>query len=148
MAFAQLEEECPELAKQETRQLTVLTDDGDLPQGRYLLFELFCVDPECDCRKVLFNVVHVESEQLVAVVSYGWEDREYYRQWYGHDVPKLVDDIKGPKLNEMNPQSEIGPAVLEAVEEILEDEAYVERIERHYHRYKQARAARESGSTQ
>lgn len=138
MEYGAFVQECPEIAKAETRQLNVLDDERDLPRGRYLLFELFCTDPACDCRRVFFNVVHVETDRLVAVIAYGWEDRAFYREWYGRDVTHMIDDLKGPTLNLASPQSEIAPDVLEAVEPLLEDEEYIERIERHYRIYKRS----------
>jgi len=138
MDYGPLAEERPEVAKAETRQITVLNDRGSLPAGRYLLMELFCRDPTCDCRRVFFNVYHVESGELVAVVAYGWEDRQYYREWFGQDAPGLIDELKGPALNTASPQSELAPALLKEVESVLEDEEYVERIERHYRLFKEA----------
>jgi len=146
-------EECPEVAKEETRQINVLNKGGKLPKGRYLLIELFCTDPECDCRRVFLNVRHVESEQLMAVVAYGWEDRQYYREWFTDGIPEdesileerpsMLDELKGPALNTGSPQSELAPALLEEVETVLEDEDYVKRIERHYELFKDAIAEEE-----
>ena len=32
---------------------------------------------------------HVESGQLVAVIAYGWEDDQYYREWFGMGTPEI-----------------------------------------------------------
>lgn len=148
MDYGPLLEKCPEVAKEETRQISIQNEGGKLPKGRYLLFELFCTDPECDCRRVFLNVRHVESEQLMAVIAYGWEDREYYREWFAGDVPgneslleerpNMLDELKGPALNTGSLQSELAPALLEKVESVLEDDDYVNRIERHYRMFKDA----------
>jgi len=53
------------------------------------LIELFCTDPECNYRRVFVNVKHVESGQLVAVIAYGWEDDQYYREWFGMGTPEI-----------------------------------------------------------
>jgi len=147
MDYGPFYEEYPEVAKEETRQIRILNEQGEVPQGRYLLIELFCTDPGCDCRRVFFNVKHVESDGLVAVIAYGWEDKEYYREWFGQDVPGMadvleedmpgmIDELKGPALNTASPQSEFAPALLNRVESVLEDEEYVERIKRHYRMFK------------
>jgi hypothetical protein len=153
MDYGPFFEEFPEVAKEETRQITVLNEGGKLPKGRYLLIELFCTDPGCDCRRVFLNVRHVESEQLMAVIAYGWEDRQYYREWFGEGVPgneslleerpSMLDELKGPALNTGSPQSEFAPALLEEVESVLEDDDYVERIKRHYRMFKDAIAEEE-----
>lgn len=148
MDYGPFLEKCPEVAKEETRQISILNEGGKLPKGRYLLFELFCTDPECDCRRVFLNVRHVESEQLMAVIAYGWENREYYREWFAGDVPggeslleerpSMLDELKGPALNTGSPQSKYASALLEEVESVLEDDDYVNRIERHYWMFKDA----------
>jgi hypothetical protein len=152
MDYGPFYEEYPEVAKEETRQIRILSEKGEVPQGRYLLIELFCTDPECDCRRVFFNVKHVESDQLMAVIAYGWEDKEYYREWFGQDVPGMadvleedmpgmIDELKGPTLNTASPQSEFAPALLDRVEPVLEDEEYVKRIKRHYRMFKNSISA-------
>jgi hypothetical protein len=151
MDYGPFYEEFPEVAKEETRQINVLDQGGKLPKGRYLLIELFCTDPECDCRRVFLSVRHVESEQLMAVIAYGWEDRQYYREWFAGDIPEneslleerpsMLNELKGPALNTGSPQSELAPALLKEVESVLEDDDYVERIERHYQMFKDSIAA-------
>jgi len=153
MDYGPFLEEFPEVAKEETRQINVVNQGGKLPKGRYLLIELFCTDPECDCRRVFFNVKHVESDQLVAVIAYGWEDDQYYHEWFGMgtpemdmsevitpemNMPEMIEILKGPALNPTSPQTEVAPAVLEEVETVLEDEEYVERIMRHYEMFKES----------
>lgn len=136
MEFAPFATEFPGIAREETRQITVLDNDGALPQGRYLLMELFCKDPECDCRRVFFNVRYVEENQLVAVIAYGWEDMDFYREWLGYDKPELIDELQGPTLNKASPQTDLAPALLNQVETVLNDEDYVDRIKRHYRMFK------------
>ncbi len=151
MNYGPFVEEFPEVAKEETKQISVLNERGKLPKGRYLLMELFCTEVECDCRRVFLNVRHVEREQLMAVIAYGWEDCEYYREWFTRGVPRnesmleekpsMLDELKGPALNKGSPQSKFAPALLEKVESVLEDDDYVKRIERHYRVFKDAIAA-------
>lgn len=148
MDYGPFSEEFPELAKEETRQINILNQGGRLPKGRYLLLELFCTDPECDCRRVFLNVVHVETDRLVAVVAYGWEDRQYYREWFGMgmpemdieemDMPEMIESLKGPALNPGSPRAEFAPAVVDQVESVLENDDYVKRIERHYEMFKES----------
>lgn len=138
MEYAPFHEQFPEIAKQETRSLTV-TRDTDIPAGTYLLLELYCTDPECDCRRVFLNVVSAEESESLAFIAYGWEDREYYEDWFGIDMPEWIDDLKGPALNAASPQSEYAPGLLKIVEEqMLTDDAYIERLQNHYHMFKEA----------
>ncbi|KXA91171.1 hypothetical protein AKJ57_02185 [candidate division MSBL1 archaeon SCGC-AAA259A05] len=132
MAYTDFHEKFPKVAEEETRSI-IVTSYPKLPSGRYVLGELYCDEPDCDCRRVFFNVFYEEIEKTVAVVAYGWEDRDFYADWYGEDVPWIIDNLKGPTLNDASPQSKLAPKVLELVKQVLKDEQYVERIKRHYY---------------
>lgn len=114
----------PELAERETRTITIF-GQGDLPEDTYGLVESYCNDPDCDCQRVMLNVVskeHLERGYL-ASISYGF-DRE--------------GEMAGPFLDPINPQSELAEALLEHVASILLDAGYVARLERHYAMVKDA----------
>jgi hypothetical protein len=126
MGFIAFHEIEPELAKQETRTITVIKTDDDLPEGSYGLIESYCPDPACDCRRVMLNIFHREQPErgYVATISYGF-DRD--------------EEMAGPFLDPLNPQSEYSDALLELVTtSALIDEIYVDRLESHYHLVKQA----------
>jgi hypothetical protein len=118
----------PELAERETRTITVLKTHDDLPEGTYGLFESYCPDPACDCRRVMLNIALKEKLErgYLATISYGF-DRD--------------EEMAGPFLDPLNPQSEHSEALLEMVTTAtLSDRRYVERLERHYHIVKRAAA--------
>lgn len=125
----------PDLAKKETRTITVVDPASvGLPVGQYALLEMFCDEPGCDCRRVFFSVMSSPRNQLEAVVTYGWEPRAFYARWMKYDNdPLALDQLKGPALNLGSPESELAPAILKMITNIpLRDSAYVERIKRHY----------------
>ena len=128
MGFIPFYEIEPDLAERETRTITVIRTQGDLPEGTYGLIESFCPDPVCDCRRVMLNIAGKEQLEsgYLATISYGF-DRD--------------DDMAGPFLDPLNPQSEYSEALLELVTvSALSDRAYVERLEEHYHQVKRAAA--------
>lgn len=128
MGFIPFYEVEPELAERETRTITVIRTHEDLPQGTYALIESFCADPACDCRRVMLNVAQEEQIErgYLATISYAF-DRD--------------DDMPGPFLDPLNPQSEYSKALLRLVAtSILRDLRYVERLERHYKMVKEAAA--------
>jgi hypothetical protein len=136
MDYAPFHEQFPTIAKQETRSLTV-TRETKVPAGTYLLMELYCTEPDCDCRRVFLDVVSREEHESLAVIAYGWEDRDYYEDWFGMDMPQFIDELKGPALNTASPQSEYAPILLKTIEEqVLTDDAYIERIQNHYQMFK------------
>lgn len=109
----------PELAVRETRVLNTLVPQGELPVGSYGLFEFYCPDPACDCRRVMLNVVEEKQpHHFLASISYGFDQDE---------------EMAGPFLDPLNPQSEYAAALLQSVERfVLSDPRYVARLERHY----------------
>jgi hypothetical protein len=151
MPYAMLYQYLPEIAKSETRTVTILHEgDYDLPAGSYGFLEMFCNEPGCDCRRVFFCVVSEKSNRVVAYIAYGWETPSYYRKWFGSDDPHDISELKGPALNVGSPQSSLAPALLDFVREVLlRDEAYLERIIRHYHLFRaKIDGKRETGKPQ
>jgi hypothetical protein len=115
----------PELAARETRVMHTLVPQEELPVGAYGLLEFYCPDPACDCRRVMLNVAEEKQpDHFLASISYGF-DRD--------------DEMAGPFLDPMNPQSQYAEQLLRLVEEtVLSDPRYVARLERHYVLVKQA----------
>jgi hypothetical protein len=136
MPYEPFHERFPRIAEKETR-IFIVMNDPDLSDDTYMLIEAYCNEPNCDCRRVFFNVYSEKRKELMAVIAYGWESREFYRQWFGKDDEKIIDDLKGPALNLGSPQSELAPKLLEKIEWVLKDEAYVSRLKRHYRMFKE-----------
>lgn len=132
----------PQIAEGETRSLLVL-NDPDLPEDEYGLLEAYCRDPDCDCRRVFFNVLSKRRKKIVAVIAYGWESKKYYKKWLGASYPEARSELKGPALNTASSQSELSSALLEKVKLVLQDKNYVERLKRHYALFKES-VAREA----
>jgi hypothetical protein len=124
----------PHLAEQETQAIT-LPDDRlvPIPLGEYGLLEMFCDEANCDCRRVMLSVASTSEERIVAVVAYGWESRAFYERWLGEKNDPVIKDLQGPALNLASPQAHYAPALLKLISTVvLQDQAYVERIKRHY----------------
>jgi len=120
--FLQVE---PDLAEKETRIAALFAPREGIPPGTYALSESYCPDPDCDCRRVMINVVEKEHPtRYLAAISYGF-DRD-------------AEDA-GPYLDPLNEQCPYAGALLRLVKEVaLGDPDYVARLERHYARVKQA----------
>ena len=120
----------PDLARTEMRSVHI-SGSANLPDGEYGFFESYCDDPTCDCRRVLLNVYRSDSQSKQwAVISYGWEPVGFYRRWVGNSA--LAQEAKGPTLEPFEPQTDYAPALLELFKTMIRDEAYVQRIKRHY----------------
>ena len=149
MPYGPFYEEFPDIAEKETRMLTVFDIPG-LPPGQYFFVEAYCDEPGCDCRRVFFNVIDGQTNQLKAVIAYGWESREFYVNWFGADDPTVIKELQGPALNMASPQSPLAQMLLKQMNVILKDRNYVERLKRHYTMYKAAidRKAKQQTTTQ
>ncbi len=112
----------PDLAEAECRVATVL-NRRDLPDDEYGLLESYCDDPACDCRRVMLNVVSRKQNKILATVSFGFDPN---------------DSMCGPFLDSLNRQSKHAPALLKLLESVLDDGAYVARLEWHYSLVKNA----------
>jgi hypothetical protein len=127
---------CPEVGLRETRTVTLMPNSGgDLPPDSYAFIEMYCAEPDCDCRRVYFHVTAESNPAAtLAIISWGWEPLKFYRRW--GNFPKTAKDVKtmkGPALAPMCEQSELAPALLELANTVLfSSPDYVERIKRHY----------------
>ena len=135
MPYEPFHERFPEVAERETRAIIAI-NDPDLPEGEYGLIEAYCNEPDCDCRRVFFNVYSWQTQEMLAVIAYGWESKEFYVQWFGQDDPRVIPELQGPILNQTSPQSALAPVLLEKVKHVLQDKRYVARLKRHYKMFK------------
>ena len=75
-----------------------------LPDGEYSFIDMYCTDPECDCRKTMIQVMH--NKKLVSIINFGWESATFYERWMGsgekdNSMPKMHGasiDITSPDL--------------------------------------------------
>jgi hypothetical protein len=135
MAHQPFGEFFPEIAGKETRVVTI-TDQKKtgLPRGEYGLIELYCADPDCDCRNVYIHVVQEDFPGPLATISYGWESLAYYKEWMGADSgDDLLTDFKGPALAPGARQSPFARDWLRIFNDIVQtDKEYAKRLQRHY----------------
>lgn len=125
----------PEIAKAETRSISVLENSriNRLPAADYGFMEAFCDEPGCDCRRVFFSVISSQTKQIEAVIAYGWETKNFYRNWFKYGTDEDIASLQGPELNLSSPQSKHAEGILRLFEEILQnDKSYIERVKRHY----------------
>lgn len=138
MPYVPFRDYFPEVADRETRTIIIMPDsDMGLPAGDYGFLEMYCDERGCDCRRVFFYVVSRFRKQVEAVVAWGWEEPAFYAEWFCYDDPFVVAELKGPILNPGSPASELAPAILELVRNVLlRDPNYVARIKRHYRMFR------------
>jgi len=136
MFYAPFHEFFPELAEEEIRNVQVF-DDLSIPAGTYTLVESYCNQANCDCRRVFFSVYSSVSNQMEAVVAYGWESPRFYARWMNTNNPATIQALQGPLLNPGSPQSKWAPALLNLIQTVvLKDEKYIRRLETHYNLFK------------
>ena len=138
MPYVPFSEYFPDVAERETRSITVPPGSRvGLPIGDYGFLEMYCDERGCDCRRVFFYVVSSFRRKVEAVVAWGWEDLDFYAKWMKDDDLAIVATLKGPILNPGSPSTNLAPAILELVRNVLlRDPEYVARIKRHYRMFK------------
>lgn len=134
MPYSLFHSRFPEIAERETRAITVFDpSEFNLPPAHYAFIEMFCDEPGCDCRRVFFSVISNNQDGIKAVITWGWEEQDFYIKWMGDNDPHIIKDLMGPALSLTSPQSDLAPGLLKMVQEVLlQDTAYIERIKRHY----------------
>jgi hypothetical protein len=124
-----------ELAFQEMRSATIQGWE-DLPDGDYGFLEFYCNDDNCDCRRVLIQVIaKSDPTKPWATINYGWESEAFYNRRLGN--PELAKECTRPTLDPLNPQSKYAPALLRLFGMVVQDTAYVQRLQRHYGLFKE-----------
>jgi len=115
----------PEEAEKEYRSVHPMNDDS-LPSHTFVLSEAYCVEPDCDCRRVMLNVLDTDTDTHVATINYGFEPPE---------PPQ--DDEDQAFLEPLNPQSRLSKALLARFTDMIEkDRSYHDRLVRHYEMWK------------
>lgn len=96
-----------------------IAENDLLPEGPYLVSESYCIDPTCDCRRVLLAVRAGDAPpRQVATITYTFEPPD--------DEPRVL-------LEPGKPQSEMASPLLELIEDVLaKDRDYRNRLEEHY----------------
>lgn len=139
MPFVPLYERLPVIARRETRSVIVSPESNlPVPPDEYGFVELFCDEPGCDCRRVMFTVFSRKRNRQEAVIAWGWESRKFYAKWL-HDIDRQMGELLiGPCLNIGSPASEIADGLVEVVRRILlTDKSYTDRVKRHYTMFRQ-----------
>lgn len=137
MAFDLFYHYFPEIAGKETRELTI-TADNDILSGSYSLMEMFCINPDCDCRKVILNIVSQKENKVVSIINYGWENEEFYKATCEVDEESVYKYLSPltfvPESEQKRYSSELSNAVMNYV---LKDPSYIQRIKQHYSIFKE-----------
>lgn len=117
----------PKVAQKESRAVTPFGQE-DLPSHPFLFMESYCIDPACDCRRVLLSVIDTETRQQVATINYAFEP----------PGPPFEDEGQ-IFLDPINPQSDVSGALLELFEIMVGTDCdYHDRLVRHYRMCKRA----------
>lgn len=134
MPYTLFKEFFPDIAERETRMLCPLESfPGKLPVAKYFFNELYCDEPGCDCRRVIFAVQSSLTNEFEATICYGWESRQFYVNWFGRDDQEMIQELQGPCLNAMSRQSRHAEEILDLARQALfSNPQYVERLKRHY----------------
>lgn len=115
----------PDEASNECRTV-IPVGRADLPHRTFVFMEAYCADPQCDCRRVMLNVMDAETHNHVATINYAFEPPE----------PPFEDEGQ-IFLDPLNPQTVLSPAFLELTGDMMAcDRGYHDRLMRHYTMWK------------
>jgi len=127
----------PELGARETRSV-IAPDKAELPSGKYSFVELYCDEPNCDCRRVVVAVLRPDTDwKFWAVINYGWESVKFYKKWARAPAWDR-SDWQGPELDPLSEHTPYAPVLLDLFKWLLQSPDYVERLKRHYRLFRTA----------
>lgn len=119
----------PEIGTAETRDMTLARPSDEVPAGAYAFVEFYCVDPACDCRRVLFSVLRRDPPGIVATINHA----------LGPSAPASSPEMPPTFLDPLHPQSPFAESLMYLFQKVvLADELYDQRLKRHYAMVKQA----------
>jgi hypothetical protein len=108
-------------------------DDDILPSNsEYVIFESYCSNTSCRCKKVIVEIAEINQNQEVTgkplvIIDYDWSSKK--TRCY-------------PTLHEQSPKTDIASRLLKIYKDIVHNEKYLERIKNHYTRVKELTAKR------
>lgn len=144
MTYTLLYHILPDLAERETRCVAFLDPDpGEPPPGTYAFMEMFCAEPDCDCRNAIISVGRVDEQGATAVAQlrFCWEDEQYY-QSIDFDFD-MIPSLPGVGSDIMSPSSPYLPNFISCFEMLCQENgqpfssSYVTRIKDHYRLFKE-----------
>ena len=130
------------IAEKETRRITIIERDINIPggKGEFAFVEAFCNDKDCDCRRVMFNVTQLNEKYPIkhyATIAYGWENINFYKKWSFGMPEDIIRMFKGPIDDPTLRQTKYSPIFLDMFKHsLLPDKDYMERVKRHYFLFK------------
>ena len=131
MYFLSFYTKFPEIAEGEVGMVEV-KKGAPVPAGLYAFLENYCDDPECDCRKVMINVVDAKKNDcILATIGYGWESEKFYIEWMGDK--KMGKEMTGAYLEMAGVQSKHAREFLQLWKMMtVKNKEYVKRLKKHY----------------
>lgn len=125
------------IAEKETRVLTILKPEFNVPLGEYAFIEYYCDDDNCDCRKVIITVVDAKNpNKTFATIGYGWESYKFYLDWMYGDK-KTAMGLVGAYLEPIGTQTKYSEKFLLLFKNVvLKDKIFQDNIKNHYSIYK------------
>ncbi len=129
---------CHHMALAEARLVEVPTTSTLAPKGRYFLWEYYCTDPRCDCRRVGVQFIEdAEPSRVMATIHYGWEKAGFYKKWSRSRDPSLWREMAGASLEPLGEQGPHAEGFLKIFDHIIKDRQLVAAFRRHYALVKQ-----------
>lgn len=130
---------CPDIAAKETKALGV-TNDKEIPDGAYQFEEMFCDNPQCDCREAIIVVYEQKLGSVpLATIRYDLKAAELLR-----DASGLCPTCRsGAELLPDGDQTEIAEPLLDLFVECLAKNNYAQTLARHYKMFKASVAGKQ-----
>jgi len=118
----------PHLAGQDTYRMSLADVDPEV-DGVYDLVDYYCLDLDCDCRKVIIFVLDSRKQQM-ATIAYSWESISFYIA-LGADQ-EFAESLSRGILEPLAPQSKHAQHFLNAFLWMATDQGFTDRFKDRY----------------
>ena len=134
----------PDVAARQMVMLWVEPSGKRVPVNAYGLLEYYCIEPGCDCRRVVLDAVSSDHpERIFASIHFGWESLAFYRKWAGTRDLGEARPLKKGMLDPTALNCDWADVLLHHVrKEVLTDPKAVARFKRHYEMIKREQRKR------
>lgn len=117
-----------------------IAQSPELPDGEYSFIDMYCSDPDCDCRKTMIQVRH--NGKLVSIINYGWESAGFYKSWMGNSSDgNPFPPMDGASIDITSPNLVNEEGILGLFCALLND-VWIAKFKLHYKNVKSAVASR------
>ena len=98
----------------------IITNIGNMPTGEYIIYEYYCTDNDCDCRKVRLIIEWPDWKSCT--FEYWWETKEFYMKLLWDE--KMAEELDWLSIDAHTKQPEYVNELFKYINEMINEDIY------------------------